>query len=79
MMGAQQAGAAQNPQAALRLKYASDELAQAKAFDKAGDGDSAKRMLERAQADSELALALTREAQAEIAAKQSTKPSQATP
>lgn len=68
--GARQAGADGNPQAALRLKYATDELAQAKALDKRGEADDAKRMMDRAQADTELSLALTRETQAEALAKQ---------
>ena len=55
-------GADQNPQAALHLKMARDQLKQAQ--DLVGDGkdDQAKLVLERADADAAVALMITREA-----------------
>lgn len=57
-------GADQNPQAALHLKMARDQLSQAQALNNDGKGDEARLVLERATADAEVALMITREAQA---------------
>lgn len=58
-------GAEQNPQAALHLKMARDQLSQAQGLINDGKNDQARLVLERANADAEVALMITREAQAE--------------
>ena len=65
MKGAEVGGAADNPQAALHLKLAKDqiEIAQKQIAD--GDNESAARTLDRAQADAELALSLSKEGKAQ--------------
>jgi hypothetical protein len=55
-------GAEQHPQAALHLKMARDQLRQAQALMSDGDSDEARLVLERAEADAQLALMITREA-----------------
>lgn len=62
--GAETAGAAQVPQAALHLKLAEEQIANAKQLMQDGDNGRADAMTVRAFNDAELALALTREAQA---------------
>ncbi|MES1188240.1 MAG: DUF4398 domain-containing protein [Myxococcales bacterium] len=57
-------GADQNPQAALHLKMARDQLKQAQALLDDNKGDEARLVLERADADAQVALMITREAQA---------------
>jgi len=57
-------GADQHPQAALHLKMARDQLAEAQSLIDAGKNDEARLVLERADADAEVALVITREAQA---------------
>jgi hypothetical protein len=57
-------GADQNPQAALHLKMARDQLKQAQGLINDGKDDEARLVLERADADAEVALMITREAQA---------------
>lgn len=57
-------GAEQNPQAALHLKMARDQLKQAQGLINDGKDDEARMVLERATADAEVALIITREAQA---------------
>lgn len=57
-------GADQNPQAALHLKMARDQLTEAQALIDSGKNDDARLVLERADADAEVALMITREAQA---------------
>ena len=59
--GAREVGADSVPEAALHLKMARDQVAQAKALSNSGDADRAAMMLSRAEVDAELALALTRE------------------
>lgn len=71
--GAQQAGADANPHSQLVLKYATDEVAQARIAEKNGDGETAQRLIDRAQVDAELALALARQGQAEAVAKRATE------
>jgi hypothetical protein len=58
-------GANSNPEAALHLQLAKDRVDKAQALSRKGDNDSAKRLLEEAKADAELAVTLTREQQAE--------------
>jgi len=57
-------GADQNPQAALHLKMARDQLKQAQALNEDDKADEAQLVLQRADADAEVALMITREAQA---------------
>lgn len=63
--GAEVGGAADNPQAALHLKLAKDQIAVAQQDIANGDNEAAARTLDRAQADAELALALAKEAKAQ--------------
>jgi len=57
-------GADQNPQAALHLKMARDQLKQAQGLIDDGKDEEARLVLERATADADMALMITREAQA---------------
>jgi hypothetical protein len=59
--GALEVGAEATPQAALHLKLAHDQIAQAKQLIQDGDNERAGFVLARAEADAELALALSRE------------------
>ena len=61
--GAETAGAEQSPQAALHLKLAQEQLAQAESLINKDDNERADGMAIRAYNDAELALALAREAQ----------------
>lgn len=61
---AEAVGADQNPQASLHLKMARDQLKQAQGLVNDGKDDDARLVLERANADAEVALMITREAQA---------------
>lgn len=56
--GAHEVGAEGQPQAALHLQLARDQVALAERMTANGDTVEAKRMLMRAQADAELAIAL---------------------
>ncbi len=58
---ANELGAQNNPRAQLHLKLAEDQLLQAKAAMDHDDNRAADRLLTRAKADAELAVALTRE------------------
>src|SRR5262249_18072178 len=69
--GAQEVGATGEPQAALHLRLAQEQLAKAKGLIASGDNEAADRMLLRARADGELALALARANAAQVAAQQS--------
>jgi uncharacterized protein DUF4398 len=60
MRAAQEVGAASNPQAELHLQLARDQVAEANRLAKAGDAENARLLLDRAQADAELALQLVR-------------------
>jgi len=62
-------GAEQNPQAALHLKMARDQLSEAQSLIDSGKNDAARLVLERANADAEVALMITREAAASAAVK----------
>jgi hypothetical protein len=59
--GAAEVGGERVPQAALHLKMARDQIAQAKGFIELGDQDRAAMLLVRAEVDAELALSLARE------------------
>src|SRR5258708_5175228 len=59
--GAREIGAERIPQAALHLKLAEEGVARGKAQIRDGDNQDADYTLMRAQADADLALALTRE------------------
>lgn len=63
---AEEVGAGKLPQAALHLKLAEEELAQAKVFAKNGDKERAELFLQRSAADAELALALARQEEAKV-------------
>lgn len=65
---ADEVGASKLPQAALHLKLAQEELAQAKQYAKDGDAARAELFLQRSDADSELAMSLTREEEAKVEA-----------
>ena len=62
--GAEVGGAAEEPKAALHLKLAKEQLAKAEALIADGDNEEAARVIDRAQADAELALSLAKEAAA---------------
>lgn len=57
---AEEVGAAKVPQASLHLQLAREELALARGLAKKGDKAEARSMLLRAEADAELAVALSR-------------------
>jgi hypothetical protein len=57
---AEEAGAANVPQASLHLQLAKEELERAKGLQAKGEKDKAASMLLRAEADAELAVALSR-------------------
>ena len=61
---ASEVGAEQNPQAALHLKMARDQISKAQALSREGEYDAAKQLLSQAEVDAELALTMTREQQA---------------
>lgn len=64
MRAAREGGAANTPSAALHLHYAELEKAEAQRLATDGNGDSAVLQFRRAEADANLALALSREADA---------------
>jgi hypothetical protein len=68
--GATEVGAASVPRASLHLRLAHDQLQIAKSLMTAGDHHEAALMLMRSQADAELALQLSREAQARASSQQ---------
>src|SRR5580692_8205222 len=68
--GAEEVGAASQPQAALNLKLAQEELARAKALMGDDKNEEADYMALRAKSDADLALALAREHVAETRAQQ---------
>lgn len=55
---AEEVGAADLPRAALHLQLAKEQLAKAQALAKDGEGERADSMLQRAEADAELAVVL---------------------
>jgi hypothetical protein len=62
---ASEVGADDNPRAALHLKMARDQISKAQALSREGENEAAKQLLQQAEADAELALALTRVEQAD--------------
>jgi hypothetical protein len=68
---AEAVGATNNPRAALHMKLAKEQLAQGEQLLRDGDDDEARLVLERARIDAELAMALTREEQAQHQARAS--------
>lgn len=58
---AREVGAESQPAARLHLKFADEQVAQAKALIADGENDRATYVLKRARADAELALSLARE------------------
>ena len=66
--GAEVGGANNNPQASLMLKHANDEIAKAKALMANGDNEQAGWVLQRAEADAEIALETARETAAQAQA-----------
>ena len=64
LRAAQELNAQSSPQAALHLKLAQEEIADAKRLMASGDNERADYVLIRAKADAELALAQAKEAQA---------------
>jgi hypothetical protein len=71
--GAQVAGAAQVPKAALQLKLAQEQVVQAREMMERGDNERADYMTLRAFNDAQLAVALAREHQAQLRAQNATK------
>ncbi len=68
--GAREVGAEGVPQASLQLRLAEENIAQARAAMAEDDNELADRLLQRAQADAELALSLARENKARNDAQQ---------
>jgi hypothetical protein len=62
--GAEVGGANEEPKAALHLKLAREELTKAQNMINDGENEDAARMVARAQADADLALALAKQAAA---------------
>ena len=60
--GAQVAGAAEDPRAALHLKLAQEQVQKAQALIADNENEEAARLVERAQADADLAILLAKEA-----------------
>jgi Domain of unknown function (DUF4398) len=75
--GAEEVGAAGQPQAALNLKLAQEEVARAKALLDIGKNEEADYMTVRAKADADLALALAREEASRTRAQQNEAKAQA--
>jgi hypothetical protein len=71
--GAQVAGAARVPKAALQLKLAEEQVAQARKMMEEGDNERADYMTLRAYNDAALAVALARESEAQARAENATK------
>ena len=70
IQAAETVGAKDNSRAALYLKLAQDQLEQAKEFADDGDEEEAKLLLDRAMVDAKLAIAVTKQAEAEAEAKE---------
>jgi hypothetical protein len=62
--GAEVGGANENPKAQLHLKLATEQIEKAKKLIEDGDNEEAARLIDRAQADADLALALAEQAKA---------------
>jgi hypothetical protein len=70
MRAAEEVGANDQPKASLHLQLARDEMVEAKRLADAGDEDNASLLLNRAQADAELAIQLARTEQEQQKARQ---------
>jgi Domain of unknown function (DUF4398) len=70
MRAAEEVGANDQPKASLHLQLARDEMNEAKRLAKDDDGENAALLLNRAQADAELALQLARTEQEQQKARQ---------
>jgi hypothetical protein len=70
---AEAVGAAKDPQAALHLKLARDEVKRAEKFIEQGDNEEAELVIDGARVNAELALTLARAAQAKAEAAEETK------
>jgi hypothetical protein len=75
--GAQEIGAANQPQAQLHLELAREQMTQARSAMNSGDNERADGLLLRARADAELAIALTRDQSAKTDAQKATVQSNA--
>jgi hypothetical protein len=64
LRAAEEVGADRVPQAELHAKLAKEQLASAEKLMEEGDNAEAERVLQRAKADAELAVALSRKAEA---------------
>ena len=62
--GAEVGGANENPKAQLHLKLANEQIEKAKKLIEDGENEEAARVIDRAQADADLALALAQQAKA---------------
>lgn len=71
-------GAASQPVAQLHVKLAEEQMAKAKTLIADGDNKGADSLLIRSKADSELALALTREQGSDVAVQKATDQSNTT-
>jgi uncharacterized protein YqfA (UPF0365 family) len=67
---ARTSGAGEAPQAGLYLDLAQNELDRGKALIRSGDNDEANAVLQRAEVDADLAVAMARENQTRTAAEQ---------
>ena len=67
---AEELGSSGVPNASLHIQYAKDQLAKAQQLEKDGEKRRSQMMLLRAQADAELALALTRDAKTQTEVQQ---------
>ena len=70
LRAAQEVGADKDPQAALHLKLAQEQIDQAKKLMDDGDNQRAEFILTRAESDAELAVALARESTTKTQAQQ---------
>ena len=68
--GAEVGGAAENPKAALHLKLAKEQIEEAKKLIEESENESAARVIDRARADADLALALAKEGRAKSEAQE---------
>ncbi len=68
--GAEVGGAAEDPKAALHLKLAKEQIADAEALIEEGDNEEAARLIARGQADADLALSLARQTKAKAEAEE---------
>jgi hypothetical protein len=62
--GAEVGGATQDPKAQLHLKLANEQIEKAKKLIEDGNNEEAARLIDRAQADADLALALAQQGKA---------------